>query len=116
MHKNDVDRVCFSVAGISYAFQKLAAFDVENSLLPTADMMIWINHIILKSHQLNKEQALKMIDLAMKWKTANVFESAMKSPVCTLSVVNVDMLSRAWKIFSFEAVRPRLVHDPRLFF
>ncbi len=109
MHENDVDGVCFSVAGISYALQKLATFDVENSLLPTADMKIWVDRIVSKSSQLNQEQALKMLDLAMKWKDADVFKTIMKAPVCTLSVVNIDVLSKAWKIFSFDAVRPRSV-------
>jgi hypothetical protein len=114
MHKKDIDGVCFSVAGISYAFQKLAAFDLENSLSPTADM-VWINHIVSKKYQLNKEQALKMLNLAMKWKTVHIFKSIMESPVCTISVVNVDVLSKAWKIFSFEAVQLRFVYSPLTF-
>jgi hypothetical protein len=109
MHKDDVDRVCFSVAGISYAFQKLAAFDAENSLLPTADMKVWVDRIVSKSDQLHKEQVLKLLDLALSWRDADVFNAIMKSRACTLSVVNVDMLSKAWKIFSFEAVQSRLV-------
>lgn len=109
MHENDVDGVCFSVAGISYALQKLATFDVEISMSPTAK--IWVDRIVSKSSQLNREQALKMLDLAMKWKDADIFKTIMKAPVCTLSVVNVDVLSKAWKIFSFEAVRLRSVHS-----
>ena len=96
--------------GISYALQKLATFDVENSLLPTADMKIWVDRIVSKSPQLNQEQALKMLDLAMKWKDVDIFKTIMKAPVCTRSVVNIiDVLSKAWKIFSFEAVQPRSV-------
>jgi hypothetical protein len=89
--------------------QKLAAFGADNSLSPTAEMKPWVERIVSKGGQLNKDQALKMLDLATKWKDANIFKAVMMSPVCTLSVVNLDMLSKAWKLFSFEAVRSRLV-------
>jgi hypothetical protein len=107
MHEHNVDSVCFSVGGLSYAFNKLAAMGAENSTVPTANLRPWVDRVVEKSHQLNKEQAIKMINLAITWKDAKMFSTVMKSPSCVLGVLNMDTLSTAWRAFSFEAVKLR---------
>lgn len=107
MHERNVDSVCFSVGGVSYAFNKLAAMDAEKSTVPTADLRLWVDRVVEKSYQLNKDQAIKMINLAINWKDAKMFETIMKNPSCVLGVLNMDLLSTAWKAFSFETVKLR---------
>jgi len=110
MHEDEIDSVCSSDVGISYAFQRLAGLGVESLISSSADLKPWVDRIVSKTDRLNKEQALKMLDLAMNWKDAKVFKTIMKSPVCTLSVVNMDVLSKVWKTFTFEEVRSRFAY------
>jgi hypothetical protein len=107
VHEHNADGLCFSVGGVSYAMNKLAAMGAEKSTLPTADMRPWVNRVVEKSYQLNQEQAIKMINLAINWKDATMFEKVMKSPSSVLGVLNMDVLSTAWKAFSFETVKLR---------
>jgi len=104
MHENDVDDVCFSAAGIPYAVQKLKKSSI---IPPTSEDRLWASRVMTKSISLNKEQAIFMLELAMKWGDAAMWKQVMKGPSCALGVLDVNMLLKAWKAFSFEIVRLR---------
>lgn len=104
MHENDVDDVCFSAAGIPYALQKLKG---SSAIPPSSEDRLWASRVMTKSISLNKEQALFMLELAMNWGDAAMWKQVMKGPSCALNVLEVNMLLKAWKAFSFEIVRVR---------
>jgi len=105
MHGNDVDDVCFSAAGIPYALQKLKGSSTSQP--PTSEDRLWASRVMTKSISLNKDQAIFMLELAMKWGDAAMWKQVMKGPSCALGVLDVNMLLKAWKAFSFEIVRVR---------
>ena len=107
MHQDDVDDVCFSVKGIPYAFQKLAALGAQNSKVPTADMRLWANRLVSKGGQLDKDQAIKMLDLTLLWRDAEMFKTIIQCPALSLAILKLDTLLNAWKIFTFEPIRSR---------
>lgn len=101
---DDEANLRFSDARISYAFEKLVRLDAEHSRFQSAEMKPWVDRIVSNRARLDKRQAFKMLEIAMKWKDLEMFKTIMKLPVCT---VKMDVLSEAWKIFSFEEVRSR---------
>ncbi|CAA7268308.1 unnamed protein product [Cyclocybe aegerita] len=102
MHASEVDNICFSVAGIPYAFEKLKK---STAVPPTQEDRLWANRILQKTSTLNQNQIVTMLYLALKWKDVDMWKVVMKGHACTLSIMDVDKLVKAWKMFSFEAVR-----------
>lgn len=109
MHRDDVDNVCFSVEGIPYAFQKLTGLGAHNSTVPTADMRLWANRLVLKGDQLNKDQAIKMLDLTLFWRDMEMFKAIIQCRALSVGSLELDTLLNAWKIFTFEIIRSRQV-------
>jgi len=109
MHRDDVDNVCFSVEGVPYALQKLTALGARNSTVPTADMRLWANRLVLKGDQLNKDQAIKMLDLTLLWRDVEMFKGIIQCRALSIGSVKLDTLLNAWRIFTFETTRPRQV-------
>jgi hypothetical protein len=108
VHERDVDYVCVSVVkDVSYAFDKLFAMGAEKSTVPTANLRPWVDRVIERSRQLDDEQVIKMINLAINWKDAKMFERFMKNPCCASGIIDMDILSTSLKAFSFETVRLR---------
>ncbi|KAJ3511864.1 hypothetical protein NLJ89_g3859 [Agrocybe chaxingu] len=100
MLAREVDDICFSVAGLSYAFSKLE----KSTTKPTQEDKLWAGRILEKGSSLNKEQATAMFDYALKWKDADMWKTVMKCPVCTLEALDESRLKQAWKVFSFKVI------------
>jgi len=111
MHRDDVDNVCFSVEGIPYALQKLAALGAQNSTMPTADMRLWADRLLSKGDQLNKDQAIKMLDLTSLWRDAKMVKSIIQCPAFSLAILKWDTLFNAWETCTFEGIRSRQVFN-----
>jgi len=109
IHRDDVDNVCFSVEGIPYAFQKLTILGAQNATVPTDDMRLWANRLVSKGDQLDLDQAIKMLDLTLFWQDAEMFKTVILCQAFSIQSLNLDTLSNAWKIFTFETIRSRQV-------
>ncbi|KAF9525405.1 hypothetical protein CPB83DRAFT_909165 [Crepidotus variabilis] len=106
-HKDDLDAICFVAGGLTYAFQKLKTLGIEQEDVPvTEELRQWITRVLSKVNQMSASQALQIINLAIRWKDVQTFETIIKAPSCNLNVCGSDMLLKAWKAFSFEVVRP----------
>jgi len=107
VHERNADCVCPSVKGFVYAFKKLASMGAEKSTVPTASLRLWIDRVIKPGISLDREQAIKMINIAINWKDAKMFNTVMENRCCDLNVLNMDILLAAWKAFSFENIKLR---------
>ena len=107
VHERNADCVCPSVQGSVYAFKKLAAMGAEKSTVPTASLRLWVDRVVETGISLDDEQAIKMINIAINWKDAKMFNTVMKNRWYDPDVLNMDILLAALKAFSFENIKLR---------
>ncbi|KAF9525403.1 hypothetical protein CPB83DRAFT_818559 [Crepidotus variabilis] len=101
MHGDDVDGICFSIGGISYALEKLK----RASDPPTDDDRTWASRVVGRNNSLSAQQAKTMLAFALKWRDANMWKTIMKTPTCTLQSIDEKYLLEGWQTFSFGAVK-----------
>ncbi|KAJ3510104.1 hypothetical protein NLJ89_g4866 [Agrocybe chaxingu] len=102
MYQDDVDDICFSVGGLSYALQKLKR---STAIPPTTEDRLWVDRLLQKSTSLDKGQVSVLLDYALKWRDADMCKRVMKCPSCPLTGSDLTILIKIWKTFSFETVR-----------
>ncbi|KDR72653.1 hypothetical protein GALMADRAFT_142951 [Galerina marginata CBS 339.88] len=102
IHKSKVDDVCYSAEGAPYAFRKLKQ---SSTIPPTADDRLWADRLLKNGVALQKDYILFLMDCAFKWKDAEMWNKIMKNTGCSLTVLDIDLLLKAWRLFSFAAVQ-----------
>lgn len=101
MPEDQIDDICFSVEGIPYAFRKLK----ESTIIPPTQVdRQWAERLIKKDGFLTKEHIVTLMDYALKWRDLTMWKGVMKLKMCVLQIIDVDILLKAWELFSFEAV------------
>ncbi|KAF4616998.1 hypothetical protein D9613_008503 [Agrocybe pediades] len=101
IHRNNLDDLCYSIEGVTYALRKVQ----ESSDPPSSKDRYWANKVVHTPTQLSSNKALTMMDYALKWKDEVLWRKVMSCPMCTLKNVDTKLLLDAWALFSFEDVR-----------
>ncbi|KAF8954905.1 hypothetical protein BDZ97DRAFT_1970033 [Flammula alnicola] len=101
LHEDDKDDILYSIYGLRYAFQML---DRSTTIPPSEDDRRWVERILKSTTSLNKEQVLKVVEYARRWRDVNMWKRIMKANICTLGNLGTEELVKAWKAFGFEGV------------
>jgi hypothetical protein len=104
MYDDDIDDIRYAAEGISFAFEKLKQ-SAANS--PTAEDRVWATRILEHRQGLRSEEVVTLMRYFLSWKDLELWKRLVKSNTCSLNVVTFDLLRKAWKVFSFKAVRVR---------
>ncbi|CAA7268416.1 unnamed protein product [Cyclocybe aegerita] len=99
MHEVERDSLMTSSGSTEYAFRKLA-----RSSEPSATDAPWIKKLVDKRMSLNKDQALKMVDYALRVRDLQMWRSIVENPTCTVQSLVIEGMARAWRLFGFEYV------------
>ena len=104
--ESNVDEICFSAEGVSYAMRKLKA---SSAVPPTESDLNWMDRILEKGNTLKKEQVLELLDYALEWQDLTRWKKIAQLGSCSLQAAGFDTILKAWQLFSFEDVRVRYV-------
>jgi len=79
----------------------------EELTVPTASLRLWVDRVVEQSLSLDEDQAIKMINIAINWKDAKMFNTIIKKRGYDPDDLKMDIVLAALKAFSFENVELR---------
>jgi len=104
MYEDDLDDIRYAAEGISFAIEKLKQSTAHS---PTTEDHVWANRILENHQSLRSGQVETLMRYFLTWKDLELWKKLVKSSTCSLNAVSLDLLRKAWKVFSFKAVRVR---------
>jgi len=94
----EVDDLCYSAEGPSYALRKL-----EKSITPPSDEdRAWAFRILDYRKELEKGIIEVLINYALTWKDIDLWDKISQNDACKLKSINCDLFLNAWNLFSFK--------------
>ncbi|CAA7268412.1 unnamed protein product [Cyclocybe aegerita] len=102
--EKEKDAICYAAEDIGYALTRLKA---STAIPPTSEDRLSASCVSEKSSNgssLSKEQSISMLDLAVKWKDAEMWKTFVNGCDCMLEALGKEQLLDTLKEFGFSNV------------
>lgn len=103
VHEDDASKILFSQAGVYFALQKLSQLESCSPMTGDRDLA----QLVLKYLNTNDRKTPNiMAHVAVKWNDLVLWKTVVEKSDLLISTFDIDVLTKAWKSFAFEDVRP----------
>lgn len=103
VHEDDASKILFSQTGVYYALQKLSQLE---SCSPTTGDRELVQLVLKYLNSSDRKTPNIMAHVAVKWNDLVLWKTVVEKSDLLISTFDIDVLTKAWKSFAFEDVRP----------